>query len=86
MYLLLLFMKGLARDHPESYHSFMWNQFFKHIDILPENAHLLNGNTENLQEECENYEKEISKAGGIELFIGGKIIQKRNKTFNTTLY
>ncbi|XP_071787745.1 glucosamine-6-phosphate deaminase 2-like [Asterias amurensis] len=62
---------GLARDHPESYHSFMWNQFFKHIDILPENAHLLNGNAESLQEECENYEKEITKAGGIELFIGG---------------
>jgi glucosamine-6-phosphate deaminase len=24
---------GIPRDHPESYHSFMWNNFFKHIDI-----------------------------------------------------
>jgi hypothetical protein len=24
---------GLPRDHPESYHSFMWNNLFKHIDI-----------------------------------------------------
>jgi hypothetical protein len=24
---------GLPRDHPESYHSYMWNNFFKHIDI-----------------------------------------------------
>jgi hypothetical protein len=25
---------GLPRDHPESYHSYMWNNFFKHIDIM----------------------------------------------------
>lgn len=24
---------GLPREHPESYHSYMWNNFFKHIDI-----------------------------------------------------
>lgn len=24
---------GIPRDHPESYHSYMWNNFFKHIDI-----------------------------------------------------
>ena len=24
---------GLPQDHPESYHSFMWNNFFSHIDI-----------------------------------------------------
>lgn len=62
---------ALPRDHPESYHSFMWNNFFKHIDIEPNNAHLLDGNTENLQDECEAFEKEIAAAGGIELFIGG---------------
>lgn len=62
---------GLPRDHPESYHSFMFNNFFKHIDILPENVHILNGNAENLQEECEEYERKITEAGGIELFVGG---------------
>lgn len=24
---------GLPREHPESYHSFMWNNLFKHVDI-----------------------------------------------------
>ena len=37
---------GLPEDHPESYHSFMWNNFFSHIDIQPENVHILNGNAE----------------------------------------
>ncbi|CAB3977653.1 glucosamine-6-phosphate isomerase 2-like [Paramuricea clavata] len=61
----------LSRDHPESYHSFMWENFFKHIDIEPKNAHLLDGNAEDLQVECENYEREIAQAGGVDLFIGG---------------
>lgn len=24
---------GIPRDHPESYHSYMWHNFFKHVDI-----------------------------------------------------
>lgn len=63
---------NLPREHPESYHYYMWNNFFKHIDILPENAHILDGNAPDLVEECLNYEKKIAEAGGIELFIGGK--------------
>lgn len=62
---------GIPRDHPESYHSFMWNNFFKHIDILPGNVHILNGNAPDLAKECEEYEEMISKAGGIDLFVGG---------------
>ncbi|XP_072170855.1 glucosamine-6-phosphate deaminase 2-like [Diadema setosum] len=62
---------GLPRDHPESYHSFMWDHFFKHIDILPENVHIPDGNAKDLDEECLNYENAISEAGGVELFIGG---------------
>ncbi|XP_018560892.1 glucosamine-6-phosphate isomerase isoform X1 [Anoplophora glabripennis] len=62
---------NLPRDHPESYHWYMWNNFFKHIDIDPKNAHILDGNANDLVAECNNYEKEIEKAGGIELFIGG---------------
>ena len=62
---------GLPVSHPESYHSFMFNNFFNHIDIKKENIHILNGNAEDLQKECENYEKEILKFGGIDLFVGG---------------
>ena len=61
----------LPEDHPESYHSFMWNNFFSHIDIKKENVHILNGNAEDLVKECEDYEKAIEAAGGIDLFMGG---------------
>lgn len=62
---------GLPEDHPESYHSFMWNNFFNHIDIKKENVHILNGNAPDLIEECENYERQIASYGGIDLFVGG---------------
>ena len=62
---------GLPQSHPESYHSFMWNNFFSHIDIAKENVHILNGNAEDLEKECLLYEEAIKNAGGIDLFIGG---------------
>ena len=62
---------GLEESHPESYHSFMWNNFFSHIDVKSENVHILNGNAEDLMAECREYEKAIVKAGGIDLFMGG---------------
>ena len=62
---------GLPEDHPESYHSFMWNNFFNHIDIKPENVHILNGNAPDLLAECAAYEAAIEAAGGIDLFMGG---------------
>jgi glucosamine-6-phosphate deaminase len=51
----------------------MWQNFFKHIDIDPKNAHILDGNAANLEEECHNFEKKIVDAGGVELFIGGSV-------------
>ena len=62
---------NLPEEHPESYHSFMWNNFFNHIDIKPENVNILNGNAEDLEKECADYEARIVKAGGIDLFMGG---------------
>ena len=38
----------LAEDHPESYHSFMWSNFFSHIDIKKENVNILDGNASDL--------------------------------------
>ena len=49
----------------------MWMNFFKHIDIVPANVHLLDGNAPDLQAECDAFEKAIKDAGGVELFIGG---------------
>ncbi|KAF9577641.1 hypothetical protein BGW38_007026 [Lunasporangiospora selenospora] len=62
---------GLPRDHPESYHSFMWNNLFKLVDISPENVNVLDGNASDLDLECQRYEEKIASVGGVELFLGG---------------
>lgn len=62
---------GIPKEHPQSYHSFMWTNFFSHIDILPENVNILNGNASDLEAECEAYENKIKAVGGIDLFLGG---------------
>jgi glucosamine-6-phosphate deaminase len=62
---------GIPKDHPESFYTFMWNNFFNHIDIQTENVHLLNGNADDLEAECAKYEESIQKAGGVDLFLGG---------------
>jgi glucosamine-6-phosphate deaminase len=62
---------GLPQEHPESYYSFMWNNFFSHVDVKRENVNILNGNANNLEEECANYEAKIASYGGIDLFLGG---------------
>jgi glucosamine-6-phosphate deaminase len=49
----------------------MWNNFFKHIDIQPENVHILDGNAPDLEKECDMYEAKIKAAGGVDLFVGG---------------
>lgn len=62
---------GLEQSHPESYHSFMWNNFFKHVNIKKENVNILNGNASDLEAECAAYEAKIKATGGIDLFLGG---------------
>ncbi|MGP1529314.1 MAG: glucosamine-6-phosphate deaminase [Treponema sp.] len=62
---------GLAADHPQSYHYFMYTNFFNHIDIKPENVHILNGLAQDVQKECAEYEQKIASYGKIHLFIGG---------------
>ena len=62
---------GIPDDHPESYHTYMWQNFFKHIDIDPANVHILNGNAPDLQRECDLFEQAIRDAGGVHLFVGG---------------
>lgn len=62
---------GIPEEHPQSYHSFMWNNFFSHIDIAKENVHILNGNAQDPDAECEAYDRAICADGGIDLFIGG---------------
>ena len=62
---------GIPRDHEQSYHTFMWTNFFSHIDIPAENVNILNGNATDPQAECAAYEAKIKAMGGIDLFLGG---------------
>lgn len=62
---------GLPKEHHESYYSFMWNNFFSHIDIKPENVNILDGNAADLEAECKRFEDKIASYGGIDLFMGG---------------
>ena len=62
---------GIPEGHPESYHSFMYNNLFDHIDIPAKNINILDGNASNLKQVCKEYEERILQYGGIELFLGG---------------
>lgn len=62
---------ALPKDHPQSYHTFMWSNFFSHIDINPANVNMLNGNASDLEAECAAYEAKMKAVGGVDLFLGG---------------
>jgi glucosamine-6-phosphate deaminase len=62
---------GLPRDHAQSYHTFMWENLFKHINIARENVHIPDGNAEDIPQFCRRYEEQISAAGGIDLQVLG---------------
>jgi glucosamine-6-phosphate deaminase len=62
---------GLEESHTESYHYFMFDNLFNHIDIPRVNINILNGNAKNLEKECADYEKKMQAVGGIDLFLGG---------------
>jgi len=62
---------GLSQDDPQSYHYYMNERLFKHINIKDANAHVPKGDAENLEEECNRYEQLIQDAGGVDLQLLG---------------
>ena len=58
---------------PFSKHHFMWEHFFKKVDVRRENVHFLNGNVgaDGLDAECARYEAAIKAAGGIDFLFAG---------------
>lgn len=62
---------GLDEKHPQSYHYYMFENFFNHIDIDKENVNILDGMAEDYKAECKRYEEKIKAVGGIDLFLGG---------------
>lgn len=63
--------KGLAPDHPQSYHRFMQENLFGHISIKPENTIVPDGLTEDADAMCRTYEETIAAWGGIGLQLLG---------------
>ncbi len=62
---------GLPQNHPQSYYTFMWDNFFNHVNIKKENVNILNGNAADLDKECAAYEAKMKSVGGVDLFLGG---------------
>lgn len=61
----------IKRDNDQSYNYFMHENFFKHINIKPENINILNGEVSDTDEECSTYEKRIEAAGGLDFQLLG---------------
>lgn len=62
---------GIPADHPQSYAAFMRKHLFDWVDIRPENVHIPNGMSADLEAECARYDEAIQRAGGIDLTILG---------------
>ncbi len=62
---------GLPASHDQSYHYFMRENFFKHVNIPPQNIHIPSGTTSNFPSFCQWYEQRIEECGGIDIQILG---------------
>jgi glucosamine-6-phosphate deaminase len=62
---------GLPQDHPQSYHRYMREKFFRYVNIREENIHIPDGLARDPEEECKRYEEEIAHHGGIDLLVLG---------------
>ncbi|MFV0292004.1 MAG: glucosamine-6-phosphate deaminase [Paracoccus sp. (in: a-proteobacteria)] len=62
---------GLAPEHPASYHSYMRDILFRHIDIDSRRTHLPHGDAPNPNAEADRYEMLIETAGGLSLQLLG---------------
>ena len=62
---------GLSPKHPQSYHAFMWENLFRHVNIAKKNVHLPDGNAKDVPKFCAKYERQIRAAGGIDLQVLG---------------
>lgn len=62
---------GLEPDHPQSYHHFMREQLFNHINVPEENIHIPDGKPEDVERYCREYEALITEVGGIDIQILG---------------
>lgn len=62
---------GLSPDHHQSYHFFMWENLFKHLNVNPKNVHLPDGQAKDIPAFCRWYEEQMVKAGGLDVQLLG---------------
>ena len=62
---------GIDHNHVCSYHRFMQDNLFDHVNIKPENTHVPDGNAEDLAASSKAYDEAIVAAGGIDLQLLG---------------
>lgn len=62
---------GLPKEHQFSYHTMMCNAFFDRVNIPPARVHIPDGMAPDIAAECEQYERKIQEAGGIDLTLLG---------------
>lgn len=62
---------GLSPEDKCSFHYYMWENFFKHVNLPAENIYIPDGQAKDIEEECRRYEEAIVKVGGIDLLILG---------------
>jgi len=62
---------GLRSNHPQSYHYFMHENLFRHINIPRQNIYIPSGTTDNYEAFCQWYEQRIADCGGIDLQLLG---------------
>ncbi len=64
---------GLSDEHPESYHQFMWERLFQHVDIPKDNVNVPSGTLarSKVYAYCDSYDKAIEEAGGLDYQILG---------------
>lgn len=62
---------GLSPSNPQSYHYYMYENFFRHININPSNIHIPDGMSTDIENYCLNYDRQIKHIGGIDLQLLG---------------
>jgi glucosamine-6-phosphate deaminase len=62
---------GCNPEHPGSFHAYMSDHFFRHVNIAPERIHIPDGMSANIPATCTEYERLIRVAGGIDLQLLG---------------
>ena len=62
---------GLNPQHDQSYHYFMHENFFKHVNVPLQNIYIPSGTTNNYRAFCDWYEQRIRDSGGIDVQILG---------------